>query len=558
VECEHKVLWEYCAQASHSKSFDSLTNAEQYQVKQAAEEWYLAYLFLVNSGAQHDLLCKELQNDFTKGSNKYPENCPQVLLFLDRYSKSATGKSGSHGTAFAQKGGRSKKGDGKKTPNKAKGEKKDFDKEYYKDKPCFKCGKKGHPQSHRPSKDDDDDDSSISSKLSLASSKSSSKPKLKDFESQFKTHKKSFAQLKSAHEDDSCSESSDEMSHLLFGSKTGAASSSRKRIYGDLTYVRSSYSTTNQPLISSATRTCPQHKTRPRTANAKSNGGELLVYYIANVNDYAKPVWFSKKAIANIFALKAMKKQYRVSYNSSEVSFLVHRESVSLPNILFKEHANGLHFFDPREQDFAFVETVESNMKLFSKRQVARTDKACSLYASLGFPSTKDFLWILQSNQIKDCPITFDDAKVAYKIWGPSLAALKGKTVRKQPGPVKTETIYIPKEIRELHKEVTLTIDIFFVNQIPFFITLSRVIYFTTVTHLPNRSLGEIFKALKGIFYYYFQRGFRITFITGDGEFSSLKHFTNLLVGAPRLNLTSANEHEPFIERRIRVVKERV
>jgi hypothetical protein len=29
-------------------------------------------------------------------------------------------------------------------------------------------------------------------------------------------------------------------------------------------------------------------------------------------------------------------------------------------------------------------------------------------------------------------------------------------------------------------------------------------------------------------------------------------------VGAPRLNLASANEHEPFIERRIRVVKERV
>ncbi len=84
------------------------------------------------------------------------------------------------------------------------------------------------------------------------------------------------------------------------------------------------------------------------------------------------------------------------------------------------------------------------------------------------------------------------------------------------------------------------------------------MIYFTTVTHLPNRSLGEIFKALKGIFYYYLQRRFRITFITGDGEFSSLEQFTNMLVGAPRLNLTSANEHEPFIECRIRVVKERV
>ncbi len=49
-----------------------------------------------------------------------------------------------------------------------------------------------------------------------------------------------------------------------------------------------------------------------------------------------------------------------------------------------------------------------------------------------------------------------------------------------------------------------------------------------------------------------------MTFITGDVEFAPLEQFTNLLMGAPRLNLTSANEHKPFIERRICVVKERV
>ncbi len=49
-----------------------------------------------------------------------------------------------------------------------------------------------------------------------------------------------------------------------------------------------------------------------------------------------------------------------------------------------------------------------------------------------------------------------------------------------------------------------------------------------------------------------------MTFIKGDREFASLEQFTNLLMGAPWLNLTSTNEHEPFIERCIRVVKERV
>ncbi len=51
--------------------------------------------------------------------------------------------------------------------------------------------------------------------------------------------------------------------------------------------------------------------------------------------------------------------------------------------------------------------------------------------------------------------MTVEDAMVAYKIWGPSIAALKGKTVYGQPDPVKSDTIPIPIEIRELHKEVS-------------------------------------------------------------------------------------------------------
>ena len=46
--------------------------------------------------------------------------------------------------------------------------------------------------------------------------------------------------------------------------------------------------------------------------------------------------------------------------------------------------------------------------------------------------------------------------------------------------------------------------------------------------------------------------------VTGDNEFAPLAELLYELPGAPTLNLTSANEHEPYIERRIRVVKERV
>jgi hypothetical protein len=105
VKLGNKVLWEYCPQSKHSTSYKALGTTNQAAMRQAAEDQYLAYILLVNSGEQHEHLRKKLQNNFTKGSNKYPENCSQTLLFLDRYSKLAPVNGTLQGTAFAQKGG---------------------------------------------------------------------------------------------------------------------------------------------------------------------------------------------------------------------------------------------------------------------------------------------------------------------------------------------------------------------------------------------------------------------------------------------------------------------
>ncbi len=55
---------------------------------------------------------------------------------------------------------------------------------------------------------------------------------------------------------------------------------------------------------------------------------------------------------------------------------------------------------------------------------------------------------------------------------------------------------------------------------------------------------------------YYLQRGFQIVFIKGDGEFAPLEAWMATVYGTPKLNLVSANEHVPEIERKIWVIKE--
>ncbi len=76
--------------------------------------------------------------------------------------------------------------------------------------------------------------------------------------------------------------------------------------------------------------------------------------------------------------------------------------------------------------------------------------------------------------------------------------------------------------------------------------------------HLSNRKALTIFNALKSMCGYYLQRGFQIVFIKGDGEFAPLEAWMMTVYGAPKLNLASANKHVPEIERKIRVIKERV
>ena len=57
---------------------------------------------------------------------------------------------------------------------------------------------------------------------------------------------------------------------------------------------------------------------------------------------------------------------------------------------------------------------------------------------------------------------------------------------------------------------------------------------------------------------YYLHCGCQIVFIKGDGEFKPLEDSMFELYGAPKINLSSASEHVPEIERKIWVIKERV
>ena len=127
---------------------------------------------------------------------------------------------------------------------------------------------------------------------------------------------------------------------------------------------------------------------------------------------------------------------------------------------------------------------------------------------------------MIRRNKIKDCPVTVEDVNVSLKIRVKNIVVLKGKTTRRKHNTVARDSVKNPVNLLKLHKEVFLTLDIFFVNKIPFFLTLNRKICFILVNYLANRRVMQIFAAFKEIYQYYLHRGFCITAVHSDGEFA--------------------------------------
>jgi hypothetical protein len=115
--------------------------------------------------------------------------------------------------------------------------------------------------------------------------------------------------------------------------------------------------------------------------------------------------------------------------------------------------------------EFGFVQTVEDNMKLFSKQQIAGAVQAQDLFKKMIHLSTADFRAKASAGGISGCEVTPDNVKAAEVIWGQSVLKMKGNTVRRNGKRVVQSIIKVPKELIKLQQDVELATNCFFVNK---------------------------------------------------------------------------------------------
>ena len=220
-----------------------------------------------------------------------------------------------------------------------------------------------------------------------------------------------------------------------------------------------------------------------------------------------------------------MADRFRITYDSEREDAFI----VNLPNkpVRFERIGMNLYVFKPKvkasPEKAQLLNTVEENKTFFTQRQFERAKRARDLYHALGTPSINDFKAILRMNSINNNPVTTDDIKIAEKIFGPDIGALKGKSTRRKPAPVVDDYIEIPKELFTAQREVTLCMDGMKVNGLSF-LNISRNIYYRTAQWVKQcHQTADIYRnVLSQVFHVYNAGEFRISKIHCDNEFRPL------------------------------------
>ena len=159
------------------------------------------------------------------------------------------------------------------------------------------------------------------------------------------------------------------------------------------------------------------------------------MFLVADYTALDIPVWLNDESLANILSLVVVRKKIRVTMDTDIITAMhVHTTDGSVMN--FHEMSNGLYCHNIMSKtkfsvsSYTFLNTVEDNLKLYTRREQSMATKARILYRNSPFPGPQRFVNLLDKQYFRDCPITSTDAKRAIHIWWKNLACLQGKTTR--------------------------------------------------------------------------------------------------------------------------------
>ena len=530
---------------------DFPTDAERATAASAVKDAYLARLFLINSDKKrYASLIRDIENDFTRGNDTYPDSLSSAYDFIVNYvaPRTSSRHPDDSGMAYAQEhdDAAGEQGQQESRPNQPNG----------------RGPGRGYNRGGRDGRGGGNSRGGRS-QGSGRGGRTSGRGRGRDNDRQLGSE----PQDGNAHNQDGVNDGSDAQflldnldesaDYYLLPSNIGnivaiAATDTKQDISKML--VLDSASTLN--MVCDPNLLHDIHDV-PVGIKVRCNAGQVTITRQGYLGDFPEPVWLHTEGVVNILSFYIVQRHYHVQYdNRIKDAFLVTGPNgIKVP---FRPVGKGLYACgtfpgDASADAWAFISMVDERKKEYTKREYRDAMLARRVQNIIMFPSIRTYNKIVDSNLLTNCPVTRHDISAADHILGKNISALKGKTVYRQGTQVSGRTEGVPRGIQSRFQRAVLAVDIMFVNKIPFLVTISKGLRFGTSEVLKNRHASTVAKAIENVLRVYRRRGFRVTECKADMEFEPVQ---NLFQGTT-FNLCAEDEHVPEIERYIRTVKDR-
>eukprot|EP00804_Cyclotella_cryptica_P002560 CCRYP_010401-RA/>CCRYP_010401-RA protein AED:0.15 eAED:0.13 QI:0/0/0/0.5/1/1/8/0/1350 len=512
---QHLKIWMEQKGLSGNPTQETMDQA----METSCEEYLACFVIRAANKERYEKLKDELDNDFLKGKDTYPKKMEDALRLLQSHKGGKLREAGSAsinagertGVAFAQQGARS-------------GGTRDMSKDK-----CYNCGRTGHHAINCEEISDEQRTALGVSNLVLGDGEDK--------------------------EDRSVSSDNEGLLEGVGFLEVGRrATCNRNKIYLDScatnhTIFAGEYASNIHKVAVGLRQNC--------------NAGSSVTRRMGFWSRFK--LWYSPNGIANLLSVPRLEQDgYRIEMSTVDGCRVYAPDGAVLHFKKDKGLCMGMPYLDmdqaestytsypeAEKEALLFVQRVRNNYEGFSKQEVERAILARKAQGMMGSPS--DVAFAAMVSAMPNCTITRQDITNTNALFGQHRKGMRGKTVRRTPERTEPAFVAIPKDYYELHKFVTLTADVMFVNGIPLFTTLSRDLRMFTAEHLPSRTAKQLSGSLNKVLNIYRRGGFTVRVVLMDMEFEPLADVFDLVT----INKTAAREHVGEIERGIRSIKER-
>ena len=98
-----------------------------------------------------------------------------------------------------------------------------------------------------------------------------------------------------------------------------------------------------------------------------------------------------------------------------------------MPNGVYCHDISKYNIISDKFTNYNFLNTVASNKKKYTTRELAGAETALKFNKEIGYLHPQCYIWLLEANYFRKFPITTEDAKYSYDIYGYNTDYLQGK-----------------------------------------------------------------------------------------------------------------------------------